>query len=124
MLPAYTTEECSWFDVDNGGPDRCCPGCLRADNAASLLFLFRTWKRWERLVFPPGFAPRPTPSHSAMLLLHHGNGKWRPPPELHRALVRFRDALICLSYTARGGNGPTGGTCTRNLTIIGRALCC
>lgn len=29
----------------------------------------------KRLVFPPGFAPRPTPSHSAMLLLHHGNGK-------------------------------------------------
>ena len=33
-----------FFSMDEkfGGPDRCCPGCLRADNAASLLFLFRT----------------------------------------------------------------------------------
>ncbi len=28
-----------------GGPGRCCPGCLRADNATSLLFLLKTVRK-------------------------------------------------------------------------------
>lgn len=49
---------------------------------------------------------------------------WGPVPGTLRSLAGFSGALICLSYPAmRGENGPSGGSRTRNLPIIGRVLC-
>ena len=41
------------------------------------------------------------PESGAIRIAIRLRGDWRPIPELHRSLVLFKDALICLSYSAQ-----------------------
>ena len=62
----------------NGSPGRYCPRFRGLKDRCITLMLQR-----KKVASPPGFAPDPAPSQSAMLLLHHGDSfqrKWRPMP--------------------------------------------
>ena len=73
----------------------------------------------DLVVSSPGFAPDPTPSHGAMLLLHHEDLEIGGPYRLRSGVSCSTDR--CANYYT---NGPSSCSVTlRGRPLIGRLLC-